>query len=1247
MSSNSSTGQILGTIVGAVIGYFIPGSYVAIGAALGGAIGGALDPPKGPQIVGPRLSDLSQQGTGYGSAIPRVYGSVALLGNIFWIENNQLKEVSKTKRSGGKGGGGGSSQTTYAYYATFALGLCEGPIAGIRRIWVNGNLIYDAGAGDIETIMASNKAASGFTLYTGTESQMPDPRMQATLGVANTPAYRGLAYLVFEDFALKDYGNSLMGSQIKVEVLSSLSTSILSQTVSCAYTQPHSTPAFSAQPVYVGLDNVTIGVPQWDSAYPATSSCPLFDVYPNGVIVNELAPSCPGTQVMPNQQLSKGKFLYSGLQVFTAWTFDGPHGFIAEAEGLYAGISNLDAGIYISQGSPGTQIKIPLGTGDCAITTDGEFIWVVGTTQSRKFDKYLQLLQTGVGLGGMAMGSSRLWFDPASGALYCIPDGLGIDVYRFAPDLSSVALFAGGLSMPGDTYYNLGLFVYNDIIIIAKPGSASSGKTATIGYFVRNAVTQTSVSLGSIVAAEIQKSGLLSLSDIDTSTLTDPVRGYRLSQVAALRAGIEPLQGAWPFDVFQSGYAIRFKRRGTGGSVATLDATLFDARDAGDQPGVGLSQSREMDTQLPWRVEINHIDFTREYDVNTQYAERLNTASIHLNKIDMAVVMTPDEAAQKAEILLYLYWLERHDLAFKLPPSYAYLEPADIITVTVPSGVYTLRLTQIQYNPNGVLECQAKFHRAAVYTSTALGVTSGAQPPTTIAYPGPLVLELLDIPLLKPAYDDPGLHVALCAANGSWAGASLWKSIDGGQTWDPSNAFIESGCIGFAKNALGTPAYFGLMDKSSVLGVRLFGGALSSVSQIQLLAGANHFAYGADGRWEIVAAQTCVLQGDGSYWLSDFLRGRFGTEAAASRHVAGDRIVALSEDQVQIAALSSAHIGALLAYRAVVTGDDVMAASTREFKYTGVNLKPLSPVYLAGSVTPGTNDWAITWVRRTRLNGEWSDGVDAGLGEASESYDVEIYSDITYQTLKRTFSGLSSAACTYTSAQQVADFGANQTQLYLKVYQNSAMVGRGTPLARLLPFTDGTIILLHCEGKNGANVFKDEMGKSITPGGTVNTADDVAPAFGKTAAKFDGAGYLIWPSGLPSLNDFTLEWRHYGSLAWCIWSIDANNYLYNNQLVLNGVGMASMSWSNGSNWCHVAIVRLAGVLTVYKDGAVVYQTNHAPSVNFSSLYWGMYKPNNNLFMTARLDEIRLTNWARYTGPFSSPNSEFTIQQGAW
>jgi hypothetical protein len=133
-------------------------------------------------------------------------------------KTTQIHETVVKKKSGGKGGSKTKTKT-YVNYATFAVGLCKGPIIGVKRIWIKGELFYDAGSSDSNTIAASNTAATGFTLHLGTDTQQPDTRIQATLGAANTPAWRGLAYIVFSDLPLAKYGETLVGAQIKVEVV--------------------------------------------------------------------------------------------------------------------------------------------------------------------------------------------------------------------------------------------------------------------------------------------------------------------------------------------------------------------------------------------------------------------------------------------------------------------------------------------------------------------------------------------------------------------------------------------------------------------------------------------------------------------------------------------------------------------------------------------------------------------------------------------------------------------------------------------------------------------------------------------------------------------------------------------------------------------------------------------------------------------------------------------------------------------
>ncbi|MEP0509794.1 MAG: host specificity protein, partial [Aurantimonas coralicida] len=186
-------GGVLGGPFGAVLGR-------AAGALAGASIDAALFGTT-KRTEGPRLTESRIMGADEGAGIPRVYGTARVAGQVIWA--TRFEEDSATERRGGKGGGPKVESTTYSYYGNVAVGLCEGPIAGIRRIWADGEEI------DREQVV--------HRVYPGNETQAPDPLIEARQGAGNAPAYRGLAYLVFERLPLERWGNRL--PQITCEIL--------------------------------------------------------------------------------------------------------------------------------------------------------------------------------------------------------------------------------------------------------------------------------------------------------------------------------------------------------------------------------------------------------------------------------------------------------------------------------------------------------------------------------------------------------------------------------------------------------------------------------------------------------------------------------------------------------------------------------------------------------------------------------------------------------------------------------------------------------------------------------------------------------------------------------------------------------------------------------------------------------------------------------------------------------------------
>jgi hypothetical protein len=196
---------IAGGLIGGGIAASIWGfAAFATGWAIGSLIGQLLAPKPTQYVTGPRLENTSPAVSNIiGNPIQIPYGLIRMPGSIIWsnsITEREIVQVQKTK--GGSLGGSKKTVTrTYEYYLDFAVAIAEGPILGIRKVWANNKIIYDQD-GEVKA-----EPWLKFTLYEGTETQEPDPLMEGILGFGNVPAYRGLAYIVFEQFKLEEYGN--------------------------------------------------------------------------------------------------------------------------------------------------------------------------------------------------------------------------------------------------------------------------------------------------------------------------------------------------------------------------------------------------------------------------------------------------------------------------------------------------------------------------------------------------------------------------------------------------------------------------------------------------------------------------------------------------------------------------------------------------------------------------------------------------------------------------------------------------------------------------------------------------------------------------------------------------------------------------------------------------------------------------------------------------------------------------------
>jgi hypothetical protein len=186
------------TTVGTIVGGPIGG---AIGAMIGQRADQLLFAPKPRE--GPRLGELALQTSSYGSVIPKIFGTMRVAGTVIW--STDLREHRSTSGSGK----GQPKTVNYSYSASFAVALSGRPIVGVKRIWADGKLLRGA-AGDF-------KSRTRFRLYRGGEDQPVDPLIASAEGIGQAPAFRGIAYALFEDLALEDFGNRIPSLSFEVE----------------------------------------------------------------------------------------------------------------------------------------------------------------------------------------------------------------------------------------------------------------------------------------------------------------------------------------------------------------------------------------------------------------------------------------------------------------------------------------------------------------------------------------------------------------------------------------------------------------------------------------------------------------------------------------------------------------------------------------------------------------------------------------------------------------------------------------------------------------------------------------------------------------------------------------------------------------------------------------------------------------------------------------------------------------------
>jgi hypothetical protein len=529
---------------------------------------------------------------------------------------------------------------------------------------------------------------------------------------------------------------------------------------------------------------------------------------------------------------------------------------------------------------------------------------------------------------------------------------------------------------------------------------------------------------------------------IDVSGINGIVRGYLIDKVMSPRSALGPLMQLYFFDACESSGLIKFVQRG-GSPVETF--VLDQLVDTGSDSKGLYSLTRAQETELPRTVHLQFLDPDNDFQAADVYARRLRGSSEKTIELQPAIVFDFAEAQGIVDALLVDAWVMRERAELTLPPSAFAIEPTDVVYLELNSRIFEMRADSVGF----------EYSRPAklVRTDEATYGTSDGPPPTRqpkpVTEPGPALLEIMDLPILTPT-EVAGVP-RLAAYAEPWARVNVFRSpATSGYLLD--QLVINRSTIGRTLfDFYSGPLWNWDMANSLTVQIPSTQG-LSSLDDLFVLAGGNICAVrNADGQWEILQFATAELIAADQYKLTRLLRGQLGSEYAMRDPVAAGAAFVLLDTTVTQSSIAVTERHNPWNWKwgpSTKTIDDPTYQVT-SFTFDGVGLRPYSPVQLAGIRNLSTFDWTLSWIRRTRIDGDNWEAPDVPLGEEVELYDVDIINIGTGAVVRTTRVGQPSFA--YTSAMQVADFGSNQAQVKFTAYQVSLAYGRGTGATRTVP----------------------------------------------------------------------------------------------------------------------------------------------------------------------------------------------------
>ena len=532
----------------------------------------------------------------------------------------------------------------------------------------------------------------------------------------------------------------------------------------------------------------------------------------------------------------------------------------------------------------------------------------------------------------------------------------------------------------------------------------SDGENYARGHWLNGRTSARS--LASVVAEICRRSGV---TDFDVSRLYGYVRGYRVDDVGTGRSALQPLMLAYGFDAVERDGVLLFSNR-TGLALDTLD--LGELAVTAEQESA-VEAVRAPVAEVAGRVRFSFIDADGDYEVRATEAIFPDEVTSGISQSEVSLAMTQAEGAHIAERWLAEARVARDTVRFSLPPSALGFGAGDVVALALSEGTFSYRIDHVEQA--GVQLIEAVRVEPAIYRAS--DSVEATVPMRAFVAPVPVYPLFLDLPLLTGQEVPHAPHLAVAAS--PWPG-SVAVYDSGEESGYRLNRLIEAAAtIGVTETPLFSQPP-GIIDRGAPLRVKVYCGALMSAEWGRVFNGANTAAIGdgSSGNWEVFQFAEAVLVEPSTYELRGRLRGQLGTDAVMpDEWPVGSKFVLLNGRPQQVD-LDSGARGLARHYKIGPAqrpyGDPSYVHQIDSFD--GVGLRPYSPCHLR-AVRDGAGNWLVSWIRRTRIDGDSWQSFEVPLGEDTESYAVRLVNDGVIVREDRT----ETPHWIYSSTAQIAD----------------------------------------------------------------------------------------------------------------------------------------------------------------------------------------------------------------------------------